>query len=467
MGSVDGAIVNGQSTSATLVQARAYVAGQTGRVLTSGAIDEVVAACWEFGAKLGIDSAIAFAQMCHETDIWRFTGDVEPEQHNPAGIGTTGGGVPGLTFPDWHTGIKAYFIHLLAWCDRLDLAIAHLAPDPTALDPRVPLVVSVRATKGKADTWRSLGGRWAVRREPPPWHEQANMPGNYGEGVERHLRRIQEQEDSGMSTPTIIDIRNQLPTRPNQGSMRKFAAKLGQVLHYSAVNYSQTRPIMDILISEANYHIRTTSTDGTTPLKEAGLAYHFTVDPQTGDIYQCRDEDDVLWHCGFWGTPGNENGLAIHVPGGDNLVMTDKAVQALLWLFKRNEAKYGFKRAALKGHLEVSATACPGPLMDSIVRPYRAGTLNFNGPVNPVIQDPVTGHTVHADLVDSYDMPRHGRPLQPAVLYSDGAIRQLFERAVLAAGRNGQTDTIETLGHAFLFVAGDRYPEWPGVTPLI
>jgi hypothetical protein len=192
MGIADGLIVSGVPASVTKSQARSYVAAQTGRVLTTGESEEVVEACWDFGERLGIDAGIAFAQMCHETNIWRFTGDVEPSQHNPAGIGTIGGGVPGLTFPNWRTGIAAYFVHLLAWCDRLDLA-GPLTPNPAVLDPRVPIVELVRAAKGKATTWRSLGGRFAVRREPPPWQEQATMPGNYGEGIERHHAELLKQ----------------------------------------------------------------------------------------------------------------------------------------------------------------------------------------------------------------------------------------------------------------------------------
>lgn len=262
-----------------------------------------------------------------------------------------------------------------------------------------------------------------------------------------------------MSAPEIIDVRNQLPTNPNQGSGQKRQSTQGQILHYSAVNYPDSRDILTIMQAEASYHI-------TSALKEGGLAYHYVVDWRDGTIYQCRDEDAVLWHCGYWGPGGNGTGLAVHVPGGSTLVMSDAAVQSLVWLFGRNEQKYGFGRNMMRGHLEVSSTSCPGPLMDQIVHPYRQGTLNWGGGTMPYV-DPVTGHTVHPDLMDIYDFNKHGRPLQPAVLYSDGVIRQLFERAILAPGKDGAPDTVETVGQALLYMTGEKYPEWPGVTPLV
>ena len=35
------------------------------------------------------------SQMCHETGVLEYTGDVKPNQNNFTGIGATGGGLPG------------------------------------------------------------------------------------------------------------------------------------------------------------------------------------------------------------------------------------------------------------------------------------------------------------------------------------------------------------------------------------
>ena len=42
-------------------------------------------------------------------------GDVDPKQNNFAGIGTTGGGVPGDSFPDVSSGVLAQMQHLVAY----------------------------------------------------------------------------------------------------------------------------------------------------------------------------------------------------------------------------------------------------------------------------------------------------------------------------------------------------------------
>lgn len=320
----------------------------------------------------------------------------------------------------------------------------------------------------KVEYWDKQTVRELIYVWAPP--NDNNRTEDYIAGVEREIAKLGKGRGVPMAEPKIIDIRDQLPTNPRAKGGQKIvrAATQGQVLHYSAVNYADTRSIMEILKGEAAYHINPNRENA---LNERGLAYHWTVDWRDGTIYLCRDEDESLWHCGYWGPGGNGTGLAIHVPGGPNLRMSQTAIQSLLWLAGRNERKYGFGRGAFKGHLEVSQTDCPGPLMATVVRPYRAGQINYEGTSmskTPIV-DPVTGHTVHPELTDTWKFEVHGRPLLPACLYSDGIIRQLFERAVLAVGQEGGPDTIETLGHAFLYLAGDakRYPEWPGVHPLV
>lgn len=63
----------------------------------------------------GVKAEVVFAQVCKETGFLRFGGDVEPEQCNFAGIGATGGGAKGASFPDVTTGIRAQVQHLKAY----------------------------------------------------------------------------------------------------------------------------------------------------------------------------------------------------------------------------------------------------------------------------------------------------------------------------------------------------------------
>jgi len=73
------------------------------------------------GDALGIRWDYAFYQMLLETNYLSYKtgsgrrGDVDPRQNNFAGIGTTGGGVPGDSFPDVSTGVLAQMQHLIAY----------------------------------------------------------------------------------------------------------------------------------------------------------------------------------------------------------------------------------------------------------------------------------------------------------------------------------------------------------------
>ncbi|NLW70859.1 MAG: glucosaminidase domain-containing protein, partial [Eubacteriaceae bacterium] len=60
----------------------------------------------------GVNYDIAFALMIHETGYLNFGGDVSPSQNNFGGLGATGGGSKGASFPDMETGILAVIQHL-------------------------------------------------------------------------------------------------------------------------------------------------------------------------------------------------------------------------------------------------------------------------------------------------------------------------------------------------------------------
>ena len=70
--------------------------------------------CEEAAAE-GVRPEVAFVQTMKETGWLQFGGDVSAEQFNFAGLGTTGGGVPGNSYPDVRTGIRAQIQHLKAY----------------------------------------------------------------------------------------------------------------------------------------------------------------------------------------------------------------------------------------------------------------------------------------------------------------------------------------------------------------
>ncbi|MCM2589039.1 N-acetylmuramoyl-L-alanine amidase [Rossellomorea marisflavi] len=104
------------------------------------------------GKLYGIRGDVAFAQALHETNFFRFTGQVKASQNNYAGIGTTGPGVDGAQFKTAEEGVHAHLQHLFAYTTT--------SPLPAGIqlvDPRFNLV-----KRGIAQDWIELNGKWAV-----------------------------------------------------------------------------------------------------------------------------------------------------------------------------------------------------------------------------------------------------------------------------------------------------------------
>ncbi|MBN9259833.1 MAG: glucosaminidase domain-containing protein [Hyphomicrobium sp.] len=108
----------------------------------------------------------AFYQMLIETNFLTYRapggkwGDVKPSQNNFAGIGATGGGVPGDRYPDVSTGVLAQVQHLVAYSGEI-------VENPVARRTRdvQQKVVELSRALGRPVTWRDLAGRWAVDRK--------------------------------------------------------------------------------------------------------------------------------------------------------------------------------------------------------------------------------------------------------------------------------------------------------------
>lgn len=67
------------------------------------------------GEQLGLRWDIAFFQMLLETGNLTFTGTVQPDQNNFAGLGATGRREPGESFKDVSTGVRAHLEHVLMY----------------------------------------------------------------------------------------------------------------------------------------------------------------------------------------------------------------------------------------------------------------------------------------------------------------------------------------------------------------
>jgi hypothetical protein len=80
----------------------------------------VPTAYMRYGEELGVRWDYAFFQMVLETGGLTFKRDVKPSQNNFAGLGATGNGEPGESFPDIAAGVKAHLQHVLMYAgDRI------------------------------------------------------------------------------------------------------------------------------------------------------------------------------------------------------------------------------------------------------------------------------------------------------------------------------------------------------------
>ena len=129
-------------------------------VLAKGGAPDIKTFCQIFLEECqteGVKAEVAFTQAMKETGWLQYGGDVKIEQFNFAGLGATGGGVPGLSFADVRTGIRAQVQHLKAYASRDNLV-------QTCVDPRFTYVTRYSSPfvewLGIPDN--PFGGGWAA-----------------------------------------------------------------------------------------------------------------------------------------------------------------------------------------------------------------------------------------------------------------------------------------------------------------
>ncbi|MGL4986776.1 MAG: glucosaminidase domain-containing protein [Treponemataceae bacterium] len=102
----------------------------------------------------GVNSDVAFVQMCLETGFLQYGGLVTPEMNNFCGLGAIDENNKGLSFPTARIGVRAHIQHLKAYgsADPLQQPL---------VDPRYRYV----NPKGKSPTIEGLAGTWAADKE--------------------------------------------------------------------------------------------------------------------------------------------------------------------------------------------------------------------------------------------------------------------------------------------------------------
>lgn len=120
-------------------------------------IDEFCAIILEEANAEGVRGEVVYEQAMLETGWLQYGGDSGASQFNFAGIGTTGGGVAGVSYPDVRTGIRAQVQHLKAYaCEE--------ALNQDCVDTRFDLVArgSAPYVEWLGQQENPNGGGWAA-----------------------------------------------------------------------------------------------------------------------------------------------------------------------------------------------------------------------------------------------------------------------------------------------------------------
>jgi hypothetical protein len=119
------------------------------------------------GTQYNVRWDYAFFQMALETNFLSFRqsngrpGDVRSQQNNFAGLGTTGGGVPGDSYPDITTGVLAQIQHLVVYSGT---PLRNPVGKRTRLKQSVILSSVRNIARRRPVTFADLAGRWAADR---------------------------------------------------------------------------------------------------------------------------------------------------------------------------------------------------------------------------------------------------------------------------------------------------------------
>ena len=311
---VDRPILNSQP-SATQAQMRAYLAARN-TTIGAAEVADIVLAYWRWGVVYGIDPAGAFAQACHETNLFQFGGQVAASQHNPAGLGATNDGAAGLGWASWEDGVGAHYLHLLAWCND----------QRGRTDRRWSQVMAAAQGIGFATTWRSLGGRWAV-------------PGvGYGDGIERHWQAI-------VNAPTEASAMLTKPTVSSKPSPNRNG-------------YAGTRRVDAIV-----WHVSVSKDGGlagtlswlTNPASAASSNYVIAED---GTIYELVPPTEDAWANGAVKAPDTSNPvIARWLTENVNLNQRTVSVEHIRY-DSANEQPGGFTEAQHRSTVQLAAWLC-------------------------------------------------------------------------------------------------------------
>ena len=190
----------------------------------------------------------AFYQMAIETNFLTYRapngrwGDVNPKQNNFAGLGTTGGGVPGDSYPNVSTGVLAQIQHLVVYSGEF-------IPQPVGPRTRLKQDVILRLSRPVATrrpvTFQDLAGRWAVDRR-------------YGRSIEYVARLYRKKFCRGVIAKSTRQVKPTAarppalqPTSPRLATRPRLAARRDTIANAAPV--APRAPISTCKVQVASY----------------------------------------------------------------------------------------------------------------------------------------------------------------------------------------------------------------------
>ena len=206
----------------------------------------------DHGNALGLRWDYAFFQMILETNALSFRrgsgrpGDVSPSQNNFAGLGATGGGVPGERFRSVSDGVLAHLQHLQLYSGR---TVDNPVAERTRKVQSWGIVHPWAQRLGRPTTFRDLAGKWAPGSRGYPRNLKAiasvffdkfcNIPDPDG-GIEGEAPvQAKLPARKRRSTSDDIAVRSGL----GAGALAKSPpAKVEKPVHKAALTPSVTRP---------------------------------------------------------------------------------------------------------------------------------------------------------------------------------------------------------------------------------
>lgn len=145
--------------------------------------DKIAVTYMRVGEELNIRWDVAFYQMAIETSYLTFKreggrkGDVRAAQNNFAGLGATGNGETGESFPDVETGVRAHLQHVLMYSGE---TVENPVAERTRNVQKWGVLKSFHAKISGPVTYSHLAERWATSRE-------------YANALSTHARRFETE----------------------------------------------------------------------------------------------------------------------------------------------------------------------------------------------------------------------------------------------------------------------------------